>query len=66
MKIRTEHIANRKPTDDEAYFLAVHKALKGEAGALRFQAGEKKERGPAPKEASVPNEEKRKGSPVKK
>jgi hypothetical protein len=36
MKLRTDYIANKRPTDDEAYFLAVHKALKGEAAAARF------------------------------
>jgi hypothetical protein len=65
MKIRTDRIANRLPTDDEAYYFAVLKALKGEAGAARFQAGSKKDKS-TPKEASVPQEEKRKGSPVKR
>ena len=65
LQLRKDRLAKKKPTDDEAWHIAVIKALKGEESAARFQAGTKKAKQTGPKEV-VDEVTKRKGSPVKK
>lgn len=64
--MRVDRQKSKAPTDDEAYHIAVLKALKGEETAARFVGGVKKVKQTGPKVEKDDDAGKRKGSPVKK
>ena len=64
LKMRKERLTLKPATDDEATFIGVMKALRGEASGRVSKTSLKKSR--TGEKDDTPQEEKRKGSPVKK